>query len=283
MMVILALWVSKSFKQPAFCLIASLAMADFMVGCVTIPVAFLVARRVKTSFYGCLFLSCLDLLFTVVSTLCLVAIAVDRFLRVYIPLRYKTSVTHRHTRLVVAACWLAALPLTFAPMLGWHNPKPSSYTDNSSPICVFIAVIPMSFLVYCYTIICTLVPLLIMTVLYSYIFCTFRGNLREKPGCSVQQQSQNDLKKEKELAGSLSLVLALYALSWLPLQIINCIEYFSESSVVPLLAVDISIILTHVNSAVNPVVYAFKIQKIRMAYLKIWRRLIARRGEDEGP
>ena len=88
MLVILALWTSKIIKQPTFCLIVSLAVADFMVGCLAIPLAVTVDRRVKTSFHGCLFISCVIILLTLVSVLSLMAIAVDRFLRVYIPLRW---------------------------------------------------------------------------------------------------------------------------------------------------------------------------------------------------
>lgn len=87
MLVILALWTSKSIQQPTFCLIASLAVADFMVGCVAIPLAVVVDGRVETSFHGCLFISCVVILLTLVSVLSLTAIAVDRYLRVYIPLR----------------------------------------------------------------------------------------------------------------------------------------------------------------------------------------------------
>lgn len=86
-LVIFALWNTKSIQKPTFCLIVSLAVADLLVGCVTIPLAVVVDGRVKTSFYTCLFFSCVLILFTLVSVLCLLAIAVDRFLRVYIPLR----------------------------------------------------------------------------------------------------------------------------------------------------------------------------------------------------
>ncbi|XP_042364599.1 adenosine receptor A1-like isoform X3 [Plectropomus leopardus] len=235
MLVILALWTSKSIRQPTFCLIVCLAVADFMVGCVAIPMAVLVDGRVRTSFHGCLFISCVVILLTLVSVLSLTAIAMDRFLRVYIPLRYKRTVTQRHSWLVVAACWLLAVPLSFAPMLGWYKHETLA-----------------------------------------------KGNLREKPGNGAKIQSQNYLKKEKQLAGSLSLVLALFALSWIPLHIMNCIDYFVGPSVVPVKAFYVGILLSHANSAVNPVVYAFKIQKIKTAYLNLWRRHFTCGEDNQG-
>uniref|UniRef100_G3NNB3 Adenosine A3 receptor n=1 Tax=Gasterosteus aculeatus TaxID=69293 RepID=G3NNB3_GASAC len=276
-LVILALWTSKSLHQPTFCLIVCLAVTDFLVGLVAIPLAVFVDSKVKTSFHVCLFLCCVTILLTLVSVLCLMAIAVDRFLRVYIPLRYKRTITQRHSCLVVAVCWLLAIPLSFAPMLGWNQNG-----TNSTIKCSFIKVVPLSYLVYFNFFLCNLIPLSVMTVLYGYIFCTIRGNLREKPGERPQNTSQNYLKKEKQLAGSLSLVLFLFALSWLPLHIMNTIDYFNGPRTVHKIAIYVGILLSHANSAVNPVVYAFKIKKIKTAYIELWRKYIACRGENQG-
>ncbi|XP_057701668.1 adenosine receptor A1 [Corythoichthys intestinalis] len=273
-LVIVAVWTTKSIGQPTFCLIISLAVADCAVGLVAIPLAVLVDGRAHTSFIACLFISCVVILLTLVSILSLMAITVDRFLRVYIPLRYKRTVTQRHSWSAVAACWLVALPLSFTPMLGWHNKDPSSHgSSNATFTCQFITVIPMSYLVYFNFFLCTLTPLLVMSVLYGYIFCVIRGNLREKPGNGAQARSDIYLKKEKQLAGSLALVLALFAFSWIPLHVLNCVAYF-ELAEVTASAFHAGILLSHANSAVNPVVYAFRIRKIRMAYRKMWRRCL---------
>uniref|UniRef100_A0A3Q2PEZ5 G-protein coupled receptors family 1 profile domain-containing protein n=1 Tax=Fundulus heteroclitus TaxID=8078 RepID=A0A3Q2PEZ5_FUNHE len=279
MLVVLALWKTKSIQQPTFCLIMSLAVADFMVGFVAIPLAVLVDGRLETSFHTCLFISCVVILLTLVSVLCLMAIAVDRYLRVYTPLRYKRIVTWRHAYSVAATCWLAAVPLSFTPMLGWHQDPPDSV--NSTFVCQFVGVIPMSYLVYFSFFLCNLTPLLVMTLLYGYVFCYIRGNLKDKPGNGAQNQSQKYLQKEKQLASSLSLVLALFALSWLPIHIMNVIVYFKRPAIVPNEAFYVGILLSHANSAVNPVVYAFKMRKIKTAYVKIWRQFVLCAAENQ--
>ncbi|KAF3690135.1 Adenosine receptor A3 [Channa argus] len=280
-LVISAVWISNSMQKPTFCLIVSLAVADFMVGCVAIPFTMVVERQVTVSFHSCLFISCVVILLPSVSVLSLVAISVDRYLRVSVPLRYKRTVTRKLSFLAVAACWIVAVPLSFAPMLGWYNHETLSSSINSTIVCQFISVIPMSYLVYFRFFLCNLTPLLVMTVLYGFVFCTIRGSLREKPGNGGP--AHNYLKKEKQLAGSLALVLVLFAVSWLPLHIMNCIVYFVGLNVIPPTVFHVGILLSHANSAINPIVYAFKIQKIRSGYLKIWRQYIRCEEVNQGP
>ncbi|XP_054906328.1 adenosine receptor A1-like [Poeciliopsis prolifica] len=280
MLVVLALWKTKGIQQPTFCFIVSLALADFLVGFVAIPIGVLVDGVLETSFHTCLFISCVLILLTLVSILCLMAIAIDRFLRVYIPLRYKQTVTWKHSYSVAAVCWLVAIPLSFTPVFGWHKDPPDSV--NSTVVCRFTEVIPMSYLVYFNFFLCNLTPLLVMIALYSYIFCFIHGTLKERPGNGAQNQSHMYLRKEKKLASSLSLVLTLFVVSWLPLHIMNIVVYFHGPDTVSYIAFYIGILLSHANSAVNPVVYAFKIKKIKTAYVKIWRQFVLRSADNQG-
>lgn len=86
-LVIWAVWSSSNLRQPTFCFLVSLAAADFLVGSVAVPLAVLVDGRVYTSFNVCLFISCVVVMLTMTSVMSLLAISVDRFLRVFIPFR----------------------------------------------------------------------------------------------------------------------------------------------------------------------------------------------------
>lgn len=86
-LVVWAVCLRRTFRQPTFCFVVSLAVADFLVGVVAVPLAVLVDGWVEIPFHACLAVSCVVLVLTQASVLSLLAIAVDRYLRVSIPLR----------------------------------------------------------------------------------------------------------------------------------------------------------------------------------------------------
>lgn len=69
-------------------------------------------------------------------------------------------------------------------------------------------------------------------------------------------------------------MLFLFAISWLPLHILNCISVFCSDCHKQEVLLYIAITLTHGNSAVNPIVYAFRIKKFRTAFQKIWKMYV---------
>ena len=90
-LVVLVVCVNRALRNTTFSFIVSLAVADIAVGVLVIPLAIIISLGFSTQFYTCLFLSCLLLIITQSSILSLLAIAIDRYLRVKIPTRWGTA------------------------------------------------------------------------------------------------------------------------------------------------------------------------------------------------
>ena len=85
--------IKGALHEPTFCFVVSLAAADFLVGVAAVPLAVLLDGWVHLAPQLCLLLSCVVLVLTQASVLSLLAIAVDRHLRLQTPLRYETRMS----------------------------------------------------------------------------------------------------------------------------------------------------------------------------------------------
>ncbi|KAG7516497.1 adenosine receptor A2b [Solea senegalensis] len=88
---ILVCWavaINSTLKNATNYFLVSLAVADILVGCLAIPFAITISIGIDLDFYGCLFLACFVLVLTQSSIFSLLAIAIDRYLAVKIPLRW---------------------------------------------------------------------------------------------------------------------------------------------------------------------------------------------------
>ncbi|XP_060930599.1 adenosine receptor A1b [Limanda limanda] len=275
-MVVWAVKINKSLRDNTFCFIVSLALADIAVGALVIPLALTISIGLQTHFYSCLLVACTVLVLTQSSILALLAIAIDRYLRVKIPTRYKQVVTPRRAGLAVVVCWTVAFIVGFTPMLGWNNLRRLQQDGlNSSNLiitCQFENVISMDYMVYFNFFGWVLPPLLLMLVIYAEIFYMIHKQLNRKKFTTSHTDPNKYYDKELNLAKSLALVLFLFAVSWLPLHIINCITLFCPDCKKPISVIYVAILLTHGNSAVNPIIYAFRIKKFRTAFRKIWHQ-----------
>ncbi|XP_076870005.1 adenosine receptor A1 isoform X1 [Brachyhypopomus gauderio] len=279
-LVILVVRLNRAFRDPTFCFMVSLALADIAVGTLVIPLAVVISLGLKTPFYTCLFLSCLLLIITQSSILSLMAIAIDRYLRIRIPTRYGIVVTQQRAWVAVGLCWLLSLLAGLVPMLGWHQALSSN--SSTSPIqCQFVAVMRMDYMVYFNFFGWVVVPLTIMVGLYAEIFRVIRRQLNRR--AEAVADASKYYHKELKLAKSLALVLFLFTLCWLPLHIMNCVTYFCPGCQVPKSALYVGIFMSHGNSALNPLVYAFRIQRFRTTLVHIGQRCVLCRAHESCP
>ncbi|NXC74181.1 AA3R protein, partial [Anhinga anhinga] len=271
---ILVIWVVKlnsTFQNTTLYFIVSLALADIAVGILVMPLAIVVSLGISIHFYSCLFMCCLMVVFTNASILSLLAIAIDRYLRVKLPTRYKIITTEKRVWGALGLCWLVSLLAGLVPMFGWNH-SGTRNSDLDFLKCQFISVMRMDYMVYFGFFTWTLVPLLIMCALYVEIFYIIRTKLRQ--GMTNVRAAGAFYGQEFKTAKSLALVLFLFAISWLPLCIINCVSYFRPDCQIPPCLMYLGILLSHANSAMNPIVYACKIKKFKNSYLFILRTYI---------
>ncbi|XP_078500248.1 adenosine receptor A1 [Lissotriton helveticus] len=277
-LVIWAVTVNQALRDTTFCFIVSLAVADIAVGALVIPLAITISFGLQTGFYSCLMVACTCLILTQSSILALLAIAVDRYLRVKIPTSYRSVVTARRAVIAIAGCWALSLVVGLTPMLGWNNlsqlrtnESPNSSAPELIITCQFENVISMEYMVYFNFFVWVLPPLVFMLVIYLEVFNLIQKQLNKK----VSSSSKDPHKyygKELKIAKSLALILLLFALSWLPLHTLNCITLFCPTCQTPIIVTYIAIFLTHGNSAMNPIVYAFRIERFRTTFLYIWKK-----------
>uniref|UniRef100_A0A8C6UYD7 Adenosine A2a receptor a n=1 Tax=Neogobius melanostomus TaxID=47308 RepID=A0A8C6UYD7_9GOBI len=232
--------------------VVSLAVADIAVGVLAIPFAIAISTGFCSNFYGCLFIACFVLVLTQSSIFSLLAIAIDRYIAIKIPLRYNSLVTGKR-----------AQPTSPPPT----RPCPAGYMN-----CLFESVVDMSYMVYFNFFGCVLVPLLLMLGIYLCIFMAAR-----------HQEVPSTLQKEVQAAKSLAIIVGLFAVCWLPLHIINCFTLFCPSTKCerpPLWVLNFAILLSHGNSVINPFIYAYRIREFRQTFHKIIHRHILGQKEQ---
>ncbi|KAM6915025.1 adenosine A2c receptor [Xenentodon cancila] len=255
--------------------LVSLAVADVCVGAIAIPCAILTDVGVpRDSFYLCLLMLSVLIMFTQSSIFSLLAVAVERYIAIFMPFRYQVLMTSRNAVLVIVATWLLAFLIGLVPLMGWHKAPPAS------GYCFFIFVMDMTYMVYFNFLACVLMPLLMMFLIYAQIFITVKHQAR-RIACEQRQRqtrAAERMRREVKMATSLFLVLFLFTVCWIPLHIINCFLLLCPHCPVPLKLLLTAIILSHANSAVNPFLYAYTMKAFRDTFKAIF--LCCRTMED---
>ncbi|XP_067421962.1 adenosine receptor A2b [Emydura macquarii macquarii] len=279
-----AVAINSTLKNATNYILVSLAVADIAVGLLAIPFAITISIGFYTDFHSCLFFACFVLVLTQSSIFSLLAVAIDRYLAIKIPLRYKSLVTGKRARWLIAALWLLSFGIGLTPLMGWNRAMsgcPNSTNETAARSgenqhgcliqCLFENVVTMSYMVYFNFFGCVLLPLVIMLGIYVKIFMVACKQLRK---IELMGNSRTTLQKEVNAAKSLAIIVGLFAFCWLPLHILNCITYFHQNFNKPEWVMYTAIILSHANSVINPIIYAYKIRDFRYTFRNILSKYV---------
>ncbi|XP_045186861.2 adenosine receptor A1-like [Mercenaria mercenaria] len=278
-LVLLAIFKNRRLQTVTNCFIASLALADFLVGIVVAPLAALSYLGLPHHFLGCVFTNSIVVAFTQVSIFNLLAVAFERYFAIKHPFAYTKHLDVKRALWANAAVWCIGMIIGFIPVFGWNLEE----LHNENWTCNFVTVIDMEYTVYFHFFGCIVIPLIIITTIYFYIFLIVRKQMTQIAALSIsspQQGSSNTiskLRKEIKAAKSLAIVILLFAISWIPIHVLNTITLTCSDCSYPVELLLVTIVLSHANSAVNPLLYAYGNSNFKRAF----RKMICNRTDND--
>lgn len=176
--------------------------------------------------------------------------------------------------------------------MGWHGASANWAAEEK---CFFTHIMDYNYLVFLYfaTII---TPSIILIVFYGLIYRVIlkqvyktSSSLRVSPStrhtifsspsaASSAAEAANEThmirmlssaaqKREVKATQNLSIIVAFFMICWVPLYTINCVNAFCDQCFVNEAVTYFAIILSHLNSAINPLLYAYHL-KVSRAIIK---------------
>lgn len=265
LLVCIAVGRNKKLQTVTNYFLVSLAAADFFVGTLAIPCAIMIYLGIPhNTLYMCVAVAYTLITLTQSSVFSLLAIAIERYVAILLPFHYQRLLKPRNARLIILLTWFLAFLVSLVPLMGFHNKA------RHINFCFFTCVVDIALLVYFSFFGCALIPLLVMFFIYAHIFITVRRQVRRiaaiQSALEVQAKQNSALRHEAKKATSIFLLIFLFVLCWMPMHIMNFLQQFCPQCRVPMPLILTAIILSHANSAINPLLYAYRMKSFRQAF-----------------
>lgn len=264
--VVCAYYSNVRLRTPMYMFLVSLAVSDFLVGTVSLPlwIFFTTSARwqQETILYQ-MYLS-FDIFSALASIFHLTAVSLERWLAVCRPF-YHHTMSRRTYFASIVAVWVTAFVISLLRWifhkLQWSTLAIQFYT-------------PLLFAVGCVG------PGLIIAFVNFKVFQVAKslaqalpipGQILDKDRDDLQQQ----VRGQRRTALTLTCLTILFFVSWTPFFILSTVSVFSPTylpsyaSVEGLVLFTVSKLLQYCSSAFNPLVYAFRDREMRRTFLEL--------------
>ncbi|XP_020626883.1 melanocortin receptor 4-like [Orbicella faveolata] len=245
LLVLVTIWRSPNLHSPSNTLLFGLALSDLCVGIVSEPlhVGFqAVLFNDSSKITSCTLTKVRNLIsvfLTVVTLLTVTAMSVDRYLAIYLHLRYEQVVTEKTTRKVLLCLWLiSSLPLV---MMAFDTMAMTSYLVMALIIAVCLAIISFSWI---------------------KIYQVVRHHQAQiQDQMAVASQSFN-MARFRNSAVNTMLVLVVVLVCYTPF-LVSKIFLTVDLNPSSVLFVEITYVFVLLNSSLNPFVYFWRQRDLR--------------------
>ncbi|XP_015822346.3 trace amine-associated receptor 13c-like [Nothobranchius furzeri] len=252
LLVIISISHFRQLHTPTNILLLSLAVSDLLVGLLLMPVEIIYIEICW--FLGdilCTLYYISDYVITSASVANMVLISLDRYLAICYPLHYATKVNKNRTQISVSLCWICSVVYRLF-LLHDHLEEP-----GRSNTCFGECVVIVSNIAGVIDMICTFIlPIVFIIILYFRVFVEALSQAR-RLRCKVtagKLASVTIRKQEMKAALTLGVVVVVFLFCFCP-------YYFpsleGHDTWVNASSVAFEIWLAHLNSCLNPFIYAF--------------------------
>ncbi|CAG9800431.1 unnamed protein product [Chironomus riparius] len=258
----------KSLRREINFYIISLSFGDLCVGLVSIPLYLYkidppdATETCHIKF--CLFKMAVLMTLSNVSMFNLVLISIKRLKVLSVQ---RPSVQQESTKKIfiqILCAWMFSTAIGTAPL----------YLNNNNPDkCQLRNILKMEFIIFRF-VIATIVPVVIMGYVYFNIGRVIMKQAENKLKClkslnPSEPKSNGTMDKEIRATISIAIIVIVFCLTWVPSQILYVVSIY-YSGCIPPFVVHIVMSLLLLNSAINPIIYAFRMRDIRKAIYRLF-------------
>ncbi|XP_043588710.1 prolactin-releasing peptide receptor-like isoform X1 [Bombus pyrosoma] len=154
-----------------------------------------------------------------ISTFTLTSIAIDRFMVIIYPFHPRMKI--EVCLAVIVGIWIIALLFTLPYGLYMHLEEPYTYCEEHWPNERFRKIFSSIT-----SILQFVLPFFIIAFCYICVSIKLNDRARTKPGTKTSQREEVDRERKKRTNRMLIAMVAVFGISWLPLNIINVIDDF---------------------------------------------------------
>ncbi|XP_052105845.1 dopamine receptor 4-like [Mytilus californianus] len=250
-------------------LLLSLALADFLTGILVLYNTVYTMSNFQNTL-ECRFRYSLLLTVAISSGFHLLALTVDRYIKIIKPLHY-SRLCKRSTFLTTCiSVWIFAILIGLVPTFGWKNNFEE--TNGDDLLCSFFGTLHEDYLRM--VVVLFFIPVILMLILYSHIFKVAHRHSRQ---IVIQERMVHPHAKDKlswKFTKTISIIIGVYLLMWLPTGILVILNvegklYHKSNS-------DKGVILIYTsglaffNSLLDPIIYAFQISSVKRRFKSVF-------------
>ncbi|XP_030000634.1 histamine receptor H2a [Sphaeramia orbicularis] len=292
-LVCLAVCASRRLRCLTNCFIVSLAVTDLLLGALVLPFSALLQLTDDWPLgpVFCNFYISMDVMLCTASILTLLAISVDRYMAVTMPLRYTSLVLPWRVAVAMVSVWTVSVAVSFLPIqMGWNTVNGT--VQNHGPQdqerrCRFELNRPY---VLTDSLLTFYLPLVAMCWTYLQILRIARSQAKRivsaRPTCVTSYNCRSNSSitttvvssvtavalREHKATVTLAAVIGAFVVCWLPYFILFTvlgIQEHQDPNNVP--QFQIVLWLGYANSALNPILYGALNRDFRSAYTHLLR------------